>query len=103
MALMGLRGEEQFQGNVGGGWGVVQEGVWLIVRLNVSSQLSHLLGYDMSMGCNWGEGGGGIHTLLLVQVVLLSDIIGGGLGGSMGLGVDGGYGLLEVGVQLGLY
>jgi hypothetical protein len=35
---------------------VVQEGVWLIVRLNVSSQLSHLLGYDMSMGCSW-EGG----------------------------------------------
>jgi hypothetical protein len=85
MALMGLRGEEQFQGNVGGGWGVVQEGVWLIVRLNVSSQLSHLLG------------------LLLVQVVLLSDIIGGGLGGSMGLWVDRGYGLLEMSVQLGLY
>jgi hypothetical protein len=55
------------------------------------------------MGCSWEGGGGGIHTLLLVQVVLLSDIIGGGLGGSMGLWVDRGYGLLEMSVQLGLY
>lgn len=44
MALMGLGGEEKFEGHVGGRWGVVQEGVRLVVRLNLGSQLSHLLG-----------------------------------------------------------
>jgi hypothetical protein len=42
------------------------------------------------------------HTLLLVQVVLLGDIAGDGLGRPVCFGVDGGHWLLEVGVELGL-
>ena len=56
----------------------------------------------MSTGCSrgWGDR---CHTLLLVQVVLLGDIVGGRFRGCMGLGVDRGHRLLEVGVELGLY
>ena len=37
MALVGLGGEKQLQGNVGGGGWMVQEGVRLVVRLNLGS------------------------------------------------------------------
>jgi hypothetical protein len=102
MALVGLGGEEKFEGDVGGGWGVIQEGVRFVVRLNLGSQFSHVLGCGSSAGWSWLGWGGG-STLLLVQVVLFSDILGGKLGGAVGLGVDRGHGLLEVGVELGLY
>jgi len=58
MALVGLGGEEQFEGHVGGRWGVVQEGVRLVVRLDLGSQMSHLLGYGSSAG--WSQDGAAV-------------------------------------------
>lgn len=48
VALVGLRGEEQFERDVGGrGW-VGQEGVRLVVRAHVGAQFARLLGCEGS-------------------------------------------------------
>lgn len=51
MALVGFGGEEQLKGDVGGGWWVVQEGVWLVVRGDVASQSCQVLGWGNVSVC----------------------------------------------------
>jgi len=85
MALVGFGGQEKFEGDVGGGRRVVQQGVGLVVRHDDCSQLAHL------------------PRLLLVHAVLFRDIVSGRGGRAVGFGVDRGHWLGEVSVELGLY
>lgn len=76
MALMGFRGKEEFEGDVGGRGRVVQERVWLIVRADVGSEFTNLFFYaDSACDCNKESEEAGL-TLLFVEVVLLGYITG---------------------------
>jgi hypothetical protein len=85
MALVGLGGEEELEGDVGGRGRVVQESVGLVVWADVCAELAHLL-----LG-------------LLEGVVLSRDICGGRRGCAVGCCVESGYGAVAFSVELCVY
>jgi len=104
MALVGFRGKEELEGDVGGRRRMAQEGMWLVVGGDVAAQMRRYLLWRLSAMRQQG-GSECVLTLLLVELILFRNGHGGGLGRSCS-SIIGWYRMVGVGrlsVDLGLY
>jgi hypothetical protein len=101
MAVVGLRCEKELEGDVGERGGMAKESVRLVMGRDLGTQVPYGLLWRRSAGQQDGAGEG-MLTLLFIEVILLGNRQGGGLGGSGGW-VVGRHSLRSLVIDVGLY